>query len=63
VPLTRPIARVALATLAVLLAACGNSPPPQPPAPLSLKHDPQPTTVAITAADLMTRLSSLPTTR
>jgi hypothetical protein len=29
---------------------------PQPPTKLPLKHDPQPTTSAITAADLMTRL-------
>jgi hypothetical protein len=57
VTLTSPVARVALlATLAVLLPACSTNPPPQPPAPLALKHDPQPTTAAITAADLMTRL-------
>src|SRR3712207_809849 len=56
-----PVARVAaavaaVASLAVVLAACGGAPPPQPPAPLSLKHDPQPTTAAISVADLMTRL-------
>ncbi len=47
---------VALVALAGGLGACGGGPPPVVTAILPLKHDPQPTTPAITAADLMTRL-------
>jgi hypothetical protein len=43
--------------LAVALGACsGGTRRPEAPAPLALKHDPRPTTPAITPADLMTRL-------
>jgi hypothetical protein len=47
---------VALLALPVTLAGCGGAPPPVVTAALPLKHDPQPTTAAISAADLMTRL-------
>jgi peptidase M28-like protein len=55
---TYPLVHAAsLLTLAGALGACGGTTHrPEPPAPLALKHDPQPTTSAITAADLMTRL-------
>jgi peptidase M28-like protein len=55
---TYPLVHAAsLLTLAAALGACGGATHrPEPPAPLALKHDPQPTTSAITAADLMTRL-------
>ena len=47
----------AILTLVAALGACGGGTRrPETPAPLALKHDPQPTTSAITAADLMTRL-------
>jgi hypothetical protein len=51
-PLVRAVAFVALA----VFAACSPPRPPQPTGPLPLKRDPQPTTPAITPADLMTRL-------
>jgi hypothetical protein len=47
---------VASLVLATLLAACGASAPPVVTAALPLKLDPQPTTAAVSAADLMTRL-------
>jgi hypothetical protein len=47
----------AFMTLAAIVAACTTRPPrPEPLGPLPLKRDPQPTTAAITTADLMTRL-------
>ncbi|MDQ3950831.1 MAG: hypothetical protein M3282_10850 [Gemmatimonadota bacterium] len=42
--------------LAALLGACTTVKPPVVTTALPLKHDPQPTTPAITPADLMTRL-------
>jgi peptidase M28-like protein len=53
---TYPLVRAAVFVSLVVLAACSPPPRPQPTGPLALKHDPQPTTSAITAADLMTRL-------
>ncbi|MGH7688539.1 MAG: hypothetical protein ACREN3_02965, partial [Gemmatimonadaceae bacterium] len=52
---------VAAACLPAVLSAQNTAPPapvivPLPPTMLPLKHAPQPTTAAITAADLMTRL-------
>ncbi|MFN2566042.1 MAG: M28 family peptidase [Gemmatimonadaceae bacterium] len=56
--MNRPPGRAAtLVSLAVIVAACGGAPPPlQSSGPLPLKRDPQPTTGAISASDLMTRL-------
>jgi hypothetical protein len=53
-----PLVRAAsLLSLAAVFGACGGGTHrPPAPAPLALKHDPQPTTSAITVADLMTRL-------
>jgi hypothetical protein len=48
--------RFPLLILAVVLGACGGGRPPAVTTPLPLKRDPQPTTPAISAADLMTRL-------
>jgi hypothetical protein len=42
--------------VAVVLAACGGGTTPVVTTPLPLKRDPQPTTPAISVADLMTRL-------
>src|SRR5690242_21746202 len=55
------VALVALAAFPVAAMAQAGPPPspvivPQPDAKLPIKHAPQPTTAAITAADLMTRL-------
>ena len=53
---TFPLLRNAAFVTLGVVAACSPPRPPQPMAPLPLKRDPQPTTPAITAADLMTRL-------
>jgi hypothetical protein len=52
-----PLGRFAASlVLATLLDACAANKPPAVTAALPLKHDPQPTTSAITPADLMTRV-------
>jgi hypothetical protein len=51
-----PFGHRPLLILAVLLVACSSGTPPVVTTPLPLKRDPQPTTPAVSAADLMTRL-------
>lgn len=51
-----PVRFAASLVLATLINACASANPPVVTAALPLKHDPQPTTSAITPADLMTRL-------
>jgi len=52
----RSAARIALACLMTARALAAQQPAAAPAKSLPLKHAPQPTTAAITAADLMTRL-------
>jgi hypothetical protein len=46
----------ALLAFAAVIGACGGGKPPVVTTALPLKHDPQPTSAAISSADLMTRL-------